>query len=274
MNNFVQRAITGVIFVAVIVCAIIFKSWIFHLVFGAIAMLGLNEFYSLFKKAQGSPHTTLGIIFGFLIYVSGVTMRYYPEATKYMAGSVLFAFPIIAIAELYRKKKIPFLNIGLTLLGIIYVVLPLLLLNYLVTFNENTFEITNFWPVLTIFILVWCSDTFAYLVGRQFGKRKLFERISPKKSWEGFIGGFLFSILGGIVIAYFTEQPYVTFIIYGIVISTFGTIGDLIESLLKRSLGIKDSGSILPGHGGILDRFDAVLFVIPIIYFLHHFIFS
>jgi phosphatidate cytidylyltransferase len=105
------------------------------------------------------------------------------------------------------------------------------------------------------------------------GKHKLFERISPKKSWEGFFGGMLFSVLAGILIAYFIEAPIYQYIIYGLVISTFGTFGDLVESMLKRSLDIKDSGSILPGHGGILDRFDAILFVIPIVYFLNQFVF-
>lgn len=274
MSNLLQRAITGAIFVAVIICAIIFKSWIFHSVFGLIALVGLNEFYGLFKKSGNYPHATFGVIFGFLIYTSGIALLYVPEsAQKFLVGFSFFAFTIIALAELYRKKKTPFENIGITLLGIFYVVLPMLLLNFIIEFNHETFEITHFWTVLTIFILVWCSDTFAYLVGRKIGKHKLFERISPKKSWEGFFGGMLFSILGGITIAYFTEQPYLQYIIYGIIISSFGTIGDLIESMLKRSLGIKDSGNILPGHGGILDRFDAVLFVIPIIYFLHTYIF-
>lgn len=274
MSNLWQRAITGAIFVAVIVGAIIFKSWIFHLVFGLVALVGLNEFYGLFKSSKTSPHQTLGVLFGALIYISGVAALYTPEAIKYLLGFSFFSFSVIALAELYRKKKTPFENIGVTLLGLVYLIVPFLLLNYTIEFNKNTFTITDFWPVLTIFILVWCSDTFAYLVGRKIGKNKLFERISPKKSWEGFFGGMLFSILGGILIAYFTEQDYLQYIIYGIIISSFGTIGDLVESLMKRSLGVKDSGNILPGHGGILDRFDAVIFVIPLIYFLHNYIFA
>lgn len=273
MSNLLQRAITGAIFVAIIVCAIIFKSWIFHLVFGLIALVGLNEFYSLFKGSKNSPHATLGIIFGFLIYLGGIAFLYSPDALKYLAGFILLLFPIIAFAELYRKKKTPFENIGLTLLGIVYIILPLLLLSYCIKFDATTLNITSYWPVLTIFILVWCSDTFAYLVGRKIGKHKLFERISPKKSWEGFFGGLVFSVIGGITIAYFIEAPIYQYIVYAILISVFGTIGDLIESMLKRSLDIKDSGNILPGHGGILDRFDAVLFVIPIIFFLNQFIF-
>lgn len=273
MSNLWQRALTGTIFVAIIICAIIFKSWVFHLTFGIIGLIGLNEFYSLFKKSPSSPHQTLGVIFGFLIYLSGISLIYYPDQSRFLIGSTFFAFVLIALAELYRKKKTPFENIGITILGMVYIIVPLLLLNFLIEFNPETYTITNFWPVLSIFILVWCSDTFAYLVGRKIGKHKLFERISPKKSWEGFFGGLVFSVLGGLLIAYFTEQSVFQFIIYGIVISVFGTLGDLIESMLKRSLNIKDSGNILPGHGGILDRIDAALYVIPIIYFLHYFVF-
>ena len=157
---------------------------------------------------------------------------------------------------------------GITLIGIFYIVVPFLLINLMRINNDS------YWPVLSIFILTWTSDTFAYLVGRKFGKHRLFERISPKKSWEGFFGGMIFSVIAGLTIAYFTGGDLFKYGIYGVVISTFGTLGDLVESMLKRSLKIKDSGTILPGHGGLLDRFDAVIFVIPIIYFLESFVFQ
>jgi phosphatidate cytidylyltransferase len=273
MSNLWQRAITGTIFVVTIVAAIIFKSWIFHVVFGLIALVGLHEFYGLFKKSSSSPYSTLGIMLGAILYTFGVVNLYTVDLTHYFLGAIVLSFGLIALAELYRKKKQPFENIGIALTGIIYIVVPFLLINYLIEFSRKTFTITEYWPVLSIFILVWCSDTFAYLVGRQIGKHKLFERISPKKSWEGFFGGLIFSVVGAITIAYFTESSYWQYATYGIIISTFGTLGDLVESMLKRSLKVKDSGTILPGHGGILDRFDAVLFVIPIIYFLHHHVF-
>ncbi len=273
MSNLWQRAITGAIFVLVIVCAIIFKSWLFHLIFGLIGILGLNEFYVLFKKSSYTPHATLGLLFGIGLHSSSVFMLYNPNGLPYLIGFALLFFPIIALAELYRKKKTPFENSALTIIGTIYVILPIMLLNHLIEFDVSSYSITNFWPVLTIFILVWCNDTFAYLIGRKLGKHKLFERISPKKSWEGFFGGMIFSVIGGITIAYFIEAPLHQYIIYAVLISVVGTIGDLVESMLKRSLDLKDSGVILPGHGGILDRFDAVLFVIPIVYFMNQFIF-
>lgn len=273
MSNFWQRAITGFVFVTIIISALLFKAWIAQVVFGLVAIVGLNEFYNLFKGSKSSPHKTLGVIFGLLIYCAAILNLYTPLALPYLIGFSFFSFPLLAFAELYRKNKTPFENIGITLLGIIYLVLPMILLGYTLKFTPRTTTVTEFWPVLTIFILVWCSDTFAYLIGRKFGKTKLFERISPKKSWEGFIGGVAFSIIGGCTIAYFTEQSYIQYATYGLIISTVGTIGDLVESLLKRSLGVKDSGTILPGHGGILDRFDAVLFITPIIYFLNNFVF-
>ena len=150
--------------------------------------------------------------------------------------------------------------------------LPFVLLN--VYSFEHVLEVeTLIWPPLSIFILIWCNDTFAYLTGRLLGKHKLFERISPKKTWEGFIGGLLFAVLAGVLLAYFLEWSYIKMITYGIVVGAIGTAGDLVESMLKRNVGVKDSGNILPGHGGILDRFDAVLFVVPVVFFLEKFIF-
>jgi len=261
------RAITGFFFVSFIILATIFGGWYFQVLFGIVAILALNEFYSLFKDSSVKPNLSQGVIVGALIYVMSLYSINEQELNVYLIGLLVILFPLVGFAELYRKKSIPFQNMGVTVIGLFYVILPFVLINVM---RLNT---DNFWPVLSIFILTWCSDTFAYLVGRKIGKRKLFERISPNKSWEGFVGGLLFSVLAGLIIAYFTDDSFVKYTVYGIVISSFGTLGDLVESMLKRSLKIKDSGTILPGHGGLLDRFDAVIFVIPIIYFLELFIF-
>jgi len=261
------RAITGLFFVSFIILATIFGSWYFQVLFGVVAILALNEFYSLFKDSNVKPNLSQGVIVGALIYLVSLYSINEQVLSVYLIGLLVILFPLVGFAELYRKKVTPFQNMGVTVIGLFYVVLPFVLINVM---RLNT---DNFWPVLSIFILTWCSDTFAYLVGRKIGKRKLFERISPNKSWEGFVGGLLFSVLAGLIIAYFTDDSFVKYVVYGIVISSFGTLGDLVESMLKRSLKIKDSGTILPGHGGLLDRFDAVIFVIPIIYFLELFIF-
>ncbi len=263
-----KRAITGGVFVLVLVLAIVFGGLYFHVSFGIITMVSLHEFYKLFPKKRLSPNMGFGMAIGLLIYVLGSWSATFDNGLNYLIGILLLSFPLIAFAELYRKHKAPFQNIAVTMLGWIYIILPLLLLHDLM-WDEDMEMWANYTPVLTIFILVWTSDTFAYLVGRNFGKHKLFVRISPNKSWEGFAGGLIFASLVGYCISIIIEGDTMFYIGLGILIACFGTIGDLVESMLKRSLGIKDSGTILPGHGGLLDRIDAVLYVIPIVYFYY-----
>ncbi len=262
------RAITGFFFVSFIILATIFGDWYFQVLFGIVAVLALYEFYNLFEKSVVKPNISQGVIVGVLIYLLSLYSIHESELNLYLIGLLVILFPLIGFAELYRKKTTPFQNMGVTVIGLFYITLPFVLINVM---RLNT---DNYWPVLSIFILTWFSDTFAYLIGRKIGKRKLFERISPNKSWEGFIGGLVFSVLAALVIAYFTDDSFMKYAWYGVIVSSFGTIGDLIESMLKRSLNIKDSGTILPGHGGLLDRFDGVIFVIPIVYFLELFIFN
>lgn len=267
MSNLIQRAITGGLFVLVLVLCIVFGGIYFHLLFALIGIISLNEFYQLFNKSQIKPNLTIGLIGGTLIYFFSTWILISDIWDVYFKALLVLIFPILAFAELYRKKKTPFENIGVTFIGWVYIMLPLIILNHMM-WSEDTNGWTNFLPVLSIFILVWTSDTFAYLFGRKLGKHKLFERISPNKSWEGFVGGAVFAGIAGLLIAYFYDVDYKVYLILGLLVACFGTIGDLIESMLKRSLKVKDSGNILPGHGGILDRIDAVLFVIPIVYFM------
>ncbi|MFK8044195.1 MAG: phosphatidate cytidylyltransferase [Crocinitomicaceae bacterium] len=260
-----KRAITGGIFVAILVLAIVFGELYFHILFGLIATVSLHEFYNLFPSKRISPNTGFGLLIGVLLYIIGSWTISYSYSPKYFVSILLLCFPLLAFAELYRKHKAPFQNIGITILGWIYIVFPLILLHLLI-WDYNAEGWTNYLPVLTLFILVWTSDTFAYLVGKNFGKHKLFPRISPNKSWEGFLGGLFFAAVVGYIIALITEQSFGLYIGLGVLIASVGTVGDLVESMLKRSLGIKDSGTILPGHGGMLDRIDAVLYVIPVVY--------
>jgi phosphatidate cytidylyltransferase len=150
----------------------------------------------------------------------------------------------------------------------IYVVMPFVCLQKL-AFSGGDY---NPWLVMAFFAMVWVNDTGAYLVGVTIGKRRLFPRISPKKSWEGFIGGVLFTIgLSYGISLYIDGYPMFLWLVAGLVVSVFGTMGDLTESMLKRAMDVKDSGSILPGHGGVLDRFDAVTFAAPLVYVLFEF---
>jgi phosphatidate cytidylyltransferase len=287
MNNFWTRAITGTVFVVVLVGAILLGGWYMHITFGAIVLLGLLEFYKLFEKTDSQPQRLAGALIGILIYLLAIlTLRqndFMPGTRVYgnaLIALIISSFVFIAILELFRKQKKPLENISLTVGGIIYVVFPFVLLNWL-AINRDPQPVLHheppvfdqFWPVLSIFILIWCNDTFAYLTGKLLGRHKLFERISPKKTWEGFMGGLVFAILAAIILAYSLEQSYTKYVTYAIVAGVIGTLGDLVQSMLKRSVDVKDSGNILPGHGGILDRFDGVLFAAPVIFILEGLIF-
>jgi phosphatidate cytidylyltransferase len=183
---------------------------------------------------------------------------------------------LIAVIELYRKKERPFGNIAFAIFGVVYISLPFAFLNYLAVYNPLGIHLAyNPWLVMGFFILIWTNDTGAYLAGRAFGKNKLFERISPKKTWEGAIGGLLLTLVAAFLLNKYSSLLNIThWMIIATIIVVFGNLGDLTESLFKRSVNIKDSGSILPGHGGLLDRFDAVLIAAPMVftylYFISH----
>jgi phosphatidate cytidylyltransferase len=277
MNNFWQRAITGTIFVAVLVGAIVLGGWYMHVTFGVVVLFGLLEFYKLFENTETKPQRIAGTILGTALYFCVTAVLYDLIFAGIIGiGILLLATIIFSVVELFRQKKTPFNNISVTFTGIIYISGPFILLNMIpYSFMEkHQAGLDSFSPILSIFILIWCNDTFAYLTGRLIGKHKLFERISPKKTWEGFLGGVFFAVIAGILLAHFLDQSYIKFIVYALVAGVIGTLGDLAESMLKRSVDVKDSGTILPGHGGILDRFDAVLFVVPVIFFLEEFIFA
>lgn len=268
-SNLSQRATTGVVFVLVLLSATWHSFATFAALFGMVALIGLNEFYGLFKASKMKPNTFFGLLLGALTFT---TILAYVLEKNYLIG-LLFTIPITAIifvSELYRKSENPFSNIALTLGGVVYVVLPfglLLLSNFDTT--TTTWSTRKFDIVFAFFFMLWANDTGAYFAGTKFGKHKLFERISPKKSWEGFIGGALISLLTGYFCHLFFHTESIGFwLLMSFTVVIFATWGDLVESMLKRSLGVKDSGTILPGHGGILDRFDGLLLAAPMVFFL------
>ncbi len=265
LNNFVSRSITGILFVAFIVGSIILNKYIFSSLFFIITILGLLEFYKLAEKDNIKPQKLTGIIISCVLYISNLLLSENLIENKIFLINIPLLF-LIFVAELYRKEKNPFTNIAYTLLGIIYVALPLSLLNYF--FNPKFIAgDTHINIILGFFLLVWINDTAAYIFGSKFGKHKLFERISPKKTWEGFISGIIISfILTYIISLYFLEFCLIQWLIIDFIIIVAGIFGDLTESLFKRERNCKDSGKILPGHGGILDRFDSVLLATPFVF--------
>jgi len=276
MNNLTLRLITGSVFVVVLVSAIWFSVWTMALLFLVIAILGLLEFYRLAQKANAQPLRIYGTILGAL-FVAGAFMvrrNFFPQA----ALAIIPALFLIFFIELYRKKPNPFTNIGWSILGLVYIALPIAMLitAFVPKMNQNIGWYGDSWeshynwrPVLALFVLIWVSDSMAYVCGRLFGRNKLWERISPKKTWEGFIGGTIFCIGTGFAFGHWlmddngTMKYEIMWSLIALTTAVSGMLGDLVESLFKRSIDVKDSGTILPGHGGILDRFDALFLSVP-----------
>lgn len=265
-KNFIQRTLTGLLFVCVLIGSILYSPLSFGILFTLIATLSVHEFSRLVNAHAGvsiSPLLTgLG---GAYLFLS--LMAFCQAATGAQVFLPYLALLIyLLIRELYLKKDNPLGNWAASTLSQIYVALPFALLNAL-AFHYNKYEGTvTYNPILplSLFVFIWLSDTGAYCVGSLIGKHRLFERISPKKSWEGSIGGGIFSIASSFVFAHFF--PFMSvweWVGLAMVTVIFGTWGDLVESLMKRQFGIKDSGNILPGHGGLLDRFDSALLAIP-----------
>lgn len=261
-NNLTQRVIVALIGVAILISAIVYSQYTYLLVFAAILFLTISEFYKLLLLDGMLPLKFWGTFTALLIFF--VTFFVHTGVIPLKIYYVIF--PVSAIVffiKLYKRGEVkPFTNIAYTFLGIVYVGIPFALL-HAIAFRNGVY---NYELIIGILLMTWASDTGAYFAGTTFGKKKLFERVSPNKSWEGFVGGALLTIILALIISrYFVSIDWWQWLVIGILTTVAGTYGDLIESLFKRSIEIKDSGASLPGHGGFLDRFDALLLSIPFI---------
>ncbi|GAB6866008.1 MULTISPECIES: phosphatidate cytidylyltransferase [Bacteroides] len=269
INNFIKRAITGVLFVAILVGCILSNPLSFGILFTIISALTIYEFGQLVNmRAEGvninKMITMLGGAYLFLA-IMGFCTNEGQEGSKIFIPYVLLLLYMM-ISELYLKKENPILNWAYSMLSQLYIGLPFAMLNILAFNYDPTYSSVSYNPILplSIFIFLWLNDTGAYCIGSLIGKHRLFERISPKKSWEGSIGGGVVAIGVSFVLAhYFPFMSMWEWAGLALVVVVFGTWGDLTESLFKRQLHVKDSGTILPGHGGMLDRFDSALMAIP-----------
>ncbi len=270
MKNFIVRTITGIIFVAAIVASFL-RPEAMVLLFSIVTGLTIWEFTGLVNERENVNvnrfiSTVAGVYF-FFAMTYFCSDLYGGAAKSVVFIPYLVTILYLLIAELYLKHPDPIQNWAYTMLSQMYIALPFSMLNVLAFTATNNGVVTfNTLLPLSIFVFLWVNDSGAYCVGSLLGRHKLFPRISPGKSWEGSVGGAVFVLAAAYAISYFLDDRMLTlpqWLGLGLVVVVFGTWGDLIESLFKRTLGIKDSGTILPGHGGMLDRFDSSLLAIP-----------
>lgn len=273
MNNLLTRTLTGVILVLVMMGCI----FLHPLAFGLLGLLILSGTYLELKNiilAKSSPLIVYGgLAFSVLFYIISFLVAAGIIEASYLLIALLI-IPLLAVAEIYNKKSPCLASMAKVVFSFLFATVPYILMLF-ASFGfegigpilSHAFEPYNPAVVAGFFILLWINDSAAYLVGVTLGKNRLFERISPKKTWEGFFGGLVFTVLAAWLISgYFTFFKPTDWIIIGVIITIGATYGDLFESLLKREAGIKDSGTILPGHGGFLDRFDGVTLAFPLMF--------
>lgn len=265
MNNLVVRTISGTVFLGILLAGIIFHPFGYLSVFLFVVTVGLYEFYAILLPPTFPLRKVLGYLIALLLFGLFHAKGFGLIGTD---GFVWLVIPAVAlfVAELYSGSEKPFAMIAAVLTGIVYVALPFALLAELAFSNGNY----DYRIVLSLFIILWSNDVGAYCFGIMFGrggKHKLFERISPKKSWEGFWGGLIAALSAGVIMSSVWDDRYCFglfhWLMLSVIVSLAAVFGDLAESMLKRSAGIKDSGHIMPGHGGILDRFDGALLAFP-----------
>ncbi len=259
MNETLTRTLSGVLYIIILISASLYLNS-FLALFGLFLLMMVIEFCELVKLPKMLP-----IILALLIYL---LLSYFivSDAVDFIVMLLTFSTAVKATAFLFERKQHPLGYFSKYAYLIGYIIFPIILLTKIPllgkTFNPKI--------IIGIFILIWANDTMAFVVGKSIGKTKLFERISPKKTIEGFMGGVVFAVIFSILIAkYYLNEPYTHWIVIALIVGVFGTVGDLIESKFKRMAGVKDSGKIMPGHGGILDRLDSIIFVGPFVFLFY-----
>ena len=289
MNETLKRGISGAVYILLLLASILYSTETFFILFGIFLAIAIYEFCNLVQIGKVFP-----IILGITLYTAITLLSHYNKLTKQWIDEIFntdidISFNIhqldiilLVIALVVSLKAILFLfydriqkisNSSKYLYLIGYIILPFIFI------TKISFGVQDYNPkiIIGLFILVWTNDTFAYIVGKSIGRTKLFERISPKKTVEGFLGGIVFAVLAGYMISRYyikaspehSDRSILIWTSIAVIVGIVGTIGDLIESKFKRIAGVKDSGSIMPGHGGILDRLDSVIFVAPIIFLFY-----
>jgi phosphatidate cytidylyltransferase len=261
MNETLTRALSGAVYILLLLTCLLYSNITFHILFGLFLAMAVLEFCKLVKIHFLAPLT-----FALISYFLFDKKNFNPTWDGVITAISVFVC-VRLLVFLFSKKEKKFHQIEKWLYLIGYIVFPFLII------TKIPIGIGGYNPkiLIGVFVLIWTNDTFAYLVGKTFGKHKLFERISPKKTIEGFLGGFIFSIIASILIAkYFIGTSNISIWIgIAILVSIFATLGDLVQSKFKRLANVKDSGKIMPGHGGVLDRLDSIIFVSPFIFLFY-----
>jgi phosphatidate cytidylyltransferase len=263
MKEILTRSFSGLIYVLLLIVSLQFEHALIILffIFGLVCMGEFNRLIQLKSKIPFVIFIILYLAFAYWKFVSK-EQEGLQKAIQILLVISIFV-ELFLIKDLFSDKNTPLFSSKRFIITTFYLSSSFIFLNLI----ANYYEPFNSNILLGSFILVWANDTFAFLVGKNFGKQKLFEKISPKKTVEGFLGGLFFSCIASYFIATFTETlNFTNWLILGIIISVFGTLGDLIESKFKRQANVKDSGIIMPGHGGLLDRLDSIIFAAPFIY--------
>lgn len=279
MNNFITRTLSAIVYAGVVVASILVQPecfgnhmLLFGVVFMIVSTLAIREFHSLVGgsdvKIQSYAMIANSLLFCTLYFLFYGDMIWRPLLFAYVAVLLL-----AMIVHLFREKVNAVESWGNLCAGQLMIALPFALMSGVVLYNK--------WLMFALFILIWVNDSGAYIVGslmskRKGGNHKMFPRVSPAKSWEGLIGGFVFDLIAGYIFYLvgwttmmgLTAYPLLDSLLFALVVGVFGTLGDLMESLMKRTIGVKDSGKFMPGHGGVLDRFDSLLLAVPVVYFL------
>ncbi len=270
MKNLVVRAVSGGVLVAVMIGAVLWSHASMGALFALLMFGGLYEFYALARKCGCHPYSGIGMGAAACVFI---TCYWLPtldvEVIVCYLLTLVLLVPVLFIGQLWRKSEHPLADLGATFMGVLYVALPfglLCLFDQLDFFPQPQWSRAAF--VICYFLIIWANDVFAYLVGMAFGRHPLFPRHSPKKSWEGFFGGLLGALCVGGAIAALSwgGVAWPLWLGLSLVVSVTGVAGDLVESMFKRTAGVKDSGNLIPGHGGVLDRFDAVLVSAPFVF--------
>ena len=270
LRNLLVRGASGVVLFGVVLGAAFLGYWGFGALMLLITVVGVWEFYQLAMAKGAMPQRCMGIVTSILLLVTAFSaiLLAVPcvesavgELLPFVLLATIAAFALIFFVEVFRNKENPTQNIASTIMGVIYVALPMSLMLF-IPFMLSP-DRWNPWIFLFYLFLVWGNDVFAYLVGISIGRHKMCPRLSPKKSWEGFFGGVLGSLAMGVLGAYVVEGNYLVWLGLALVVSLSSVVGDLVESMFKRDAGVKDSGNFIPGHGGMLDRFDALILSAP-----------